>query len=355
MAESDTGYYFFSGLDDKYLYYMDKNTLKPVVLCNKPDCLHSDEPDPAKIPDCNAFFSLDDSNLIYYNKNLYVVGQDVNIGSNSVNYSLYRISLDGTNRKKIYTFKDQLQHLIIHRGYIYYTTDDNGTVSGNESNTEDTCRLYRLSIDKLGSEPELLSECKGIYGNIGLLEGYQNYIYFAFYSFADDTLKSMGSVLYRYNSESKSIDMRKDNVGYFIFCNDRITFSDLSGNLATCGLDGTDVKPISDIKGTPLAVDDNYIYIYNSDSNGRSLAVYDWKGNIVESFDSAIANSILYGGNGNFFFIQDDHSRSNKFGYINTLYMIDKSKPPTDAGAFVKLFEYDPKVPFTGVVSQIAN
>jgi hypothetical protein len=341
MAESKKGFYFFSGQNNEYLYYMDKSTLKPVILCNKPDCLHSDEPDPGKIQNCNAFFGQNSTNLIYYNKYLYVVGQGINLGSSSVEYSLYRISPEGTNRKKIYTFKDQLQHLIIHRGYIYYSTDDNGPVGGNESDTESTCRLYRLNIDKIGTGPEMIFEGKGIYCNIGILAGYRNDIYFMFYKIADTSNKSISCVLYRYNLDSMNIDVNKDSVAYFVFYNDRMTYSDLNGNLATCNLDGTDVETISGITGTPLSVDNNYIYIYTSDS----LAIYDLKGNIVRSFDKAIANGILYGGYGNYFFIQDNHSRSNDFGYINSLYMIDKSKALTDEAAFMKVFEYTPKVP----------
>ena len=104
VAESEDGYYFFSGPGQSYLYFLDKKTMKAQILCDKPDCLHADEPDPSKKTYCNAFFNITFDNLIYYNKYLYIL--DAFSGNNS-GYGLYQVSLDGTQRKQIYTFKNQ--------------------------------------------------------------------------------------------------------------------------------------------------------------------------------------------------------------------------------------------------------
>ena len=45
ITASKEGYYFINGL---YLYYCDFNTMNPIVLCNKPNCLHDKEVDETK-------------------------------------------------------------------------------------------------------------------------------------------------------------------------------------------------------------------------------------------------------------------------------------------------------------------
>ena len=348
MAESENGYYFFSGPNNWYLYYMDKKTMTPVVLCNKPDCLHSNETDPKKIQYCNAFF-LDSGNLIYYYENLYVLCEDVN-SNNSI---LYKVSLDGVKRNKIYTFKEGIQHLIIHRGYIYYDTNDLGTVGGNEANTSNTCRVYCLNINRLGDAPKLIFEEKGIYGGIGKIAGYKDSIYFMFYKFADSTLENMNSFLYRYSIEDNKIAMIKNNMGYFTFYNDKIIYADINKNLTECNLDGSSTKAINGIIGSPVDVG-NYIYVDNMDSSNEKIIVYDWDGNIVKDYDNTFAKCFLYGGDDNYFFMEDDFSSHNDYGNIQTIYMIDKNKTPADADP-IKVFEFVPKVHTSGVISGVNN
>jgi hypothetical protein len=345
IAESEHGYYFFSGENNSFLYYMDKETLKPTVLCNKPDCLHSDEPDGNKRANCNAYF-FSCNNLIYYNKNLYAIGDDTKSFST---YLLYQISLDGTSRKVIYKFNDVVQRLIIHRGYIYYAIDDFGTISGNEYSTESTCRIYRINIDKIGDGPELVFEGKGIGGIVGYMAGYRNNIYFIYLKYADSTLETMNSYLYKYSTNGNNLDMIKENVGDFTFYNDRIICADINKNLVSCDLNGTDAVTMNGIIGSPVVVDHNYIYILDWDLSGYKFAIYDWGGNIVKDFDRAIAKCMLYGGDDRYFFLEDEYSH-NEFGNIHTIYMIDKSKLPTSAEP-IKVFEYVPKVQYSGMVA----
>jgi hypothetical protein len=344
IAESENGYYFFSGANNSYLYYMDKKTMEPIILCNKPDCLHSDEPDGKKKQSCNAFF-FDCHNLIYYDRNLYMIGIDID----SLDYTLYKVSLDGTNRKKVYTFQEGLQHLIIHRGYIYYDTNDLGTVGKNENNTTNACRVYRLNINRVRNGPELIFEEKGIYGGIQKIAGYKAYICFMFYKFTDSTLERMNTFIYRYTINDNILVMVKDNVGYFTFYNDRIIYSDINKNLSSCNMDGTDAGIISGITGSPVYAD-NYIYVDNMDLSDEKFIVYDWEGNIVKDFDNTIAKCTLYGGDDRYFFLEDEYSH-NEFGNIHTIYMIDKSKLSASAEP-IKVFEYVPKVQYAGMVAQ---
>ncbi len=53
MAETTEGYYLVAG--PAMLYYYDKANKKTIPVCNKPNCLHADEPDPAKIAKMQCF------------------------------------------------------------------------------------------------------------------------------------------------------------------------------------------------------------------------------------------------------------------------------------------------------------
>ena len=70
ITESETGYYFVLG---DYIHYMDKETLKPIVLCQKPTCKHDKETDPYIVADCNAFMRADW--VGYYQGKLYTIAR----------------------------------------------------------------------------------------------------------------------------------------------------------------------------------------------------------------------------------------------------------------------------------------
>lgn len=52
-AENEQGYFFtrFDANTGILVYYLDKESMKATVLCNKPECKHDDE-------NCNAQFSI---------------------------------------------------------------------------------------------------------------------------------------------------------------------------------------------------------------------------------------------------------------------------------------------------------
>lgn len=351
LAESEDGYYFFSGPNQSYLYFMDKKNLKPVILCNKPNCLSIEETDGSKITDCNAFFGGNNLDLEYYNGKLYVLGSDLR--DTSIVFSLYAVSLDGTRRTKIIEFKDMIQQLIIHRGYIYYYANDNGTISGSEDKTESEYKICRIDLNNVKCEPETIFAGKGIYGNIGKLTGYGNGVYFHVYQYTDPKLESLSSSLYKYSLSDKSASIIVDNdVGFFTFYQDLILFSNIERKIITCDLNGKSGHVIDGLVGVPLGADNDYIYVTDSDKNGSKFSIHDWQGNTIYDFGYQDVGYVFYGGNDEYFFISDDGSKSNQYGSIYAIYGIEKNKIRKGNASMKKLYEFIPKAKFPGVITR---
>lgn len=95
MIESPDGYYVFNG---NFLNFYDKSLENPIVVCSRPECMHENEPED-KRTECNAFFG-SQTDLKYYNGSLYI-GASALKGDEAC--SIYKVSLDGSEREKIYT------------------------------------------------------------------------------------------------------------------------------------------------------------------------------------------------------------------------------------------------------------
>lgn len=353
MAVSENGYYFFSGPRNSYLYYVDKKTMKPVILCNKPDCLHTDESNPEKVNYCNAFFFSNNASLIYYDSSLYVYDRN--------GTSLFKVSLDGTSRQKIYTFKEPPLYAIIHRGYMYYMTNDNGTVSGKEASTFSTCGLYRISLSDMSKRPELIYQYKGIYANLCGLKGYKNYVMFTYNAYDDSLLQSAHASLLKYDINKGNTTAICQDAGRYSICCDKIVFYSIDGFTYRCNLDGSDKKLLNDVEGLSYS-DGTYIFMDtkvlkqikpNGAAMKRQLIVYTLEGKEVQSFDiEALGVNDVYGGDNHYIFIPDDNSKMNEVDEIKSLWVIDKRKIATGKAEPEKLFEFIPKVKFPGVITK---
>jgi hypothetical protein len=352
MAESERGYYFLGGPDNSYLFYMDKKSMKPVVLCNKPDCLHYNESDPKKVLYCNACFYLSNKNLIYNGSNLYVVGKDF---TGNDDYVLIQTSLDGTNRKTIYHFKDAPSCLIIHRGYIYYTTDDNGTVSGMESTTSSKAGLYRIPLNNTNKETELIYEQKGVYCKPGKLIGFKNGIYWFNTWFGDSSMTKYTSALYKYDIENNTVSVFGNNIGNFAINDTKIVYYSVpDGEIYSIDLKSTIQSKLNIEKGL-VSADNNYIYVDNfpqkitdGDTTKRKLFVYSLNGELIRQYDiDQFGYDLSYGG-ADYIFFPDNHNRSNEYGDIKALWALDKKTIEKD-GNFKKMYEFMPIVTFPGI------
>lgn len=357
MAKSEEGYYFFSGPQNHYLYYMDKDTLKPAIVCNKPDCLHADEPHPEKIPECNAFFLSNNSNLIYSNSSLYVFGSEA---GDYDHMNIYRISLDGTQHQKVYTFLEYPSYITIHRGYLYYVTNDNGTVADREDSTTSCVQLFRITLGNLKKAPELLYELNGIYANIAEIKGYQASVFFLSNAYQDSSLKSVTATLQKFELSNGEVNTICSNAGHYSICGSKIVYYWIDGNVYSCNMDGSGKKMLDHVRGYTMS-DEKLIYTdtihlkrdsKSAGSSGkRQLLIYDLEGSLLRSIDiDDLGTNSMYGGDGEYFFLPDDRSNRNEFGTISSLWIINKDDLVNRSANFEKIFEFVPKIEFKGVV-----
>ena len=137
LGETSQGYYF---LVSSFVYFCDRGSDQWVVLCNRPDCMHTDE-------QCDAFFN--GNKLYVYRDSLYTLGslQDSNAGG----YDLIRMQLDGTNHEVMYTLRNDaiganasgmLMSYRFHQGYLIVTIN---TEDPDQKTTRS--RLLLISLD----------------------------------------------------------------------------------------------------------------------------------------------------------------------------------------------------------------
>ena len=219
LAESDTGFYFTAtNSTGKYLYYMPKNTMQPQPLCNKPNCMHEERQDDprqdmqeinAARMQCNAYVN-DVNHIFFYDGSLYLVG---NLDALTQDLALYRISPDGSQKDKLYSFRlkendDEngnpvastpvayiLGSVTAHRGYLYYVVQ-----------SPEKTALYRLPFQDGEKQPELLY----VYQS---QEGVATRLFYGKYLYAAD-IDGQGEVFYnRIDLETGQNTGRMGSVG----------------------------------------------------------------------------------------------------------------------------------------------
>ena len=176
MAESPDGYYYRTS---DFIYYIDKQTMTAVPLCDKPDCLHEKETDPEKVTDCNACLlrASGDTFLAYIDGYLYVAG--VQTSSNLMNEAettniLVRMTPDGRERKTVLQFPRTAMHYLIHRGYFYYTDASYGENDSGELGS--VYGVYRVPLK--GGKTETVYENNLPNGVLDRMTAYGNYVYY---------------------------------------------------------------------------------------------------------------------------------------------------------------------------------
>lgn len=146
VAPAPDGYYFFIG---RYLYYLDKETKTAVPLCNKPECRHAEETDISRIPECNAYFYVDESPFLqYYEGDIYIATQCVRSAEDpTICNILTKVSADGTVRTNLCPLdRGEYFSYAIHRGYLY----------SYMLSSEGECTLSRVQMQNLNGEKEVL-------------------------------------------------------------------------------------------------------------------------------------------------------------------------------------------------------
>lgn len=144
LAETENGFYFSV---NNTLLYFDYDTMDYTPLCSKPNCMHNNETDPEKQAQCEAYFPAISwySRVFLYNQSLYVFHKT---GIGSQYSALTKVSLDGTERKTLFTFECFIPtYAIVHRGRFYCVVE---TVS---ENAERFGELLSYSLDSPRQEP----------------------------------------------------------------------------------------------------------------------------------------------------------------------------------------------------------
>ena len=361
MAQTEDGLYFFSGMSEYFLYYMDKDTGKVSILCNKPDCLHDEEPDIERIADCNALFIPgENKNLLFADPYLYVIAPQIDPKTSAEVYKLIQVSQDGAQRKEIYTFPDKPVSFTIHRGYAYWSTDDGGTEPGREAETTTTARIYRLALENMGQQPEMLFETQGTCAYISKLTGYRNMVYFNYSTYEDATMAVGHPSVMRINLNNLAVEQVADSAGSYGFCGDKLVFY-YNGQLYMGETNGEGIKPLETAVQDFFFSDDQYIVVdtlmqsLQNEGKPRMLYVYDLQGQELMHFDiSMIDSDTRYGSDAENIYI-GSKSGENEFGPCYSLWTISKDKIKDGTATVEEAFRYEPKIPDRGVVTSFGG
>ena len=186
IMETETAYYYMKSSSSGigyFLTYIDKNTMEPVLLCNRPDCKHDKETDEEKREECNAYFPASmvpyySGDMLYFVQMKQWASEDRENGSLDFAFELVKMKPDGTERQVLSEQTGNPSFGFMHRGYYYYQSDLY-TADGQSQQSG----IYRVALQK-NAEPELLyqaekpREIRGVtaYGN-GLYiseQGFEN-------------------------------------------------------------------------------------------------------------------------------------------------------------------------------------
>lgn len=297
-SETGTGWYFqYNGL----LYYIDKETMKAIPVCSKPDCKHNDNT-------CNSWVNT--LSLNYYAGSLYYDNSDLDKTPDGIQ-RLFSMALDGAEHKEEQTLQLQYQRYgtmsptIIHKGVVYFVYANAVYMAPIGTKAEKAILLYG-DVTPVGTSdsPSASDLCWKLFA-----EG--DYIYFmGNITQKDDTMKD---TLFRYDTNSKETKQvwqvpEASEVGAWgksgvavtnWYIKDDNLYFYLSGNdLWRCDLNGGKNELVSSVSdkisesGFAIFSDDN-IFIINDHvgtesefgkikSKADTVFVYDYDGKLVK-------------------------------------------------------------------------
>lgn len=296
IAKAESGYYFWKphiGWANGLLSFFDTASGQVTPLCNRPDCSHDSA-------DCNAYFNAKNEEdgffsrdyLQYYEGNIYVFGYDADGYMN-----LYKVAADGsTCETYMQLFKIDLTagevtfpRVYIYRGYVYYC-----------DLREEKPRIYRMELGN--DKKELVYESTEI-GAMGCMEGYGDYLFFQEIQFTDD-YEDYTIGFFGYNIRTQKIYLIKKNINIYAIQGDTIYYladSEIRAYSLSTQEDALVVSDLEKSEELELGADEQYLYVFNSDSG--NLRIYDYDGSLVEEIiDSNISN--CYFGDGVYLFAE---------------------------------------------------
>lgn len=331
IYDSPDGYYF---LMNNYLMFADKNLEQPVFVCNKAECLHNKETAENKV-NCDAFFGRANS-VRYYNGKVYVLALSL-ANQNNDSTSIYSLDVDGSNRKVIYSSKNDMESMIIHRGQVYIYEKKYTDESGNMVDSP-VCTVSRFDLKKPDESEVIFESTDYPNADINYMKCYKDNLYFEIFGDSFDNFKidlNSGNIeKYKYDF----LKIGQDS----LFCGNNIinNTEDLTweNEYFECDMNGNIKRkltkeefPILEENVTFDFVDDNYLYFQDIDYGGNMVPLEERKIHVC-TYDGDMVGEIVYGNQGIeyladfypgnekylFFYVRDDT--------MNTCYYVEKDK-----------------------------
>lgn len=291
ILESEDSYYVFGF---HYLYSIDKKTGAETPVCNKPDCLHDNEPDDSRRADCNAYFPAQGS-MAYYQDKLYIVdtmGFDLDEKE-----SVYEVDLSGSGRKKIYQAEKTISTMIVHRGYLYISFSDfiysNEVYEKNPDMLQDSsCEVVRIPIDNPSQEPETVWKVQGVPAQVNVMSAYGNRVYMTISNLSEDADALPRMVIYNIlnhnTTESKGLSWSNSVRWDDAFIAFPKTLDDKKAQLADA--DGSPKGELDFDSQLDFYSNDQYLVVDNESlvrygevsKEDRAIQIYDKEMNLVK-------------------------------------------------------------------------
>ncbi|MGL5576022.1 MAG: hypothetical protein ACRDCW_10825 [Sarcina sp.] len=319
ITENEKGYYFVNG---NYIYYTDKEAMKPIVLCNKPNCLHEKQADNSKVYECNAFVYFSNYNYInVYDDEIYLTSS-FNSNKKDEILELVQLSSDGEKRKSIIKFdSDFINSTIIDKGNIYYV---------NQKYKEDKLTSTIEKINLSNSKKEVIFSSSLTDGGIGGFTLNESKLYFYEYGNNDANEFNESDVIL--DLETMNIKSEKTNYEklksptlidngkslYSYFYGDK---NERNSEIYSSDLDGSNENLLYNIPHNKFLTDDNYIYAFidKTENDKGKLDIYDKKGELLNSLELDFEVLNQHKGNSDYMFFK------NNSDFCEIKY-IDKSK-----------------------------
>lgn len=145
VAKCETGYYT---LASKILYYVEGSTMQAIPLCNKPNCMHSDE-------SCNAHIGVVDN--IFYSDGYIYYEQSADENHKFEGSSFVKMSADGSQKEEVLYMENSPVDWIVHKGKFYYCVKKYAVDerTGLESINYADCYIYSYPTDKSSGVKEV--------------------------------------------------------------------------------------------------------------------------------------------------------------------------------------------------------
>ena len=269
VTESELGYYIAV---NNYLYFVEKESLTPILLCNKPNCMHKDS-------SCQAIFQQGQAQIVYYDGMIYGIDDTGIFSKGNRTYNLMEITADGENRDKKAVIETDGNNFLIHRNQIFTTyidEDDHGVITAFDLETGKQESIYRSEWN--------MSQIMDLYA-------YEDRLYFSetgvddnetYIAALDCTDLITGETVENLLQNSTEIE---DSEAYVVGISDeklyiRISSMDtMKSDIYVCDLDGTDAKYITQMSIGQTVMDDENIYLASFEDN--QIYVYTKEGEQV--------------------------------------------------------------------------